>query len=62
MHMFDEEWVNEGVTTSFMQRFKDKGRLSHALEKIPVNVVLNEGIGLAGAHLMAHRLLNGIEC
>lgn len=60
MHMFEEEWVTEGVRTSFLQRFSDKGRLSESLKLIPIYVVLNEGIGMAGAHLIAYRLLNGI--
>ena len=58
--MFKEEWYSEGIKTSFMQRFTDKGRLADALKKIPVNVVLNEGLGQAGAHLIAYRVLNGI--
>jgi len=60
MHMFTEEWETEGTVYSFMNQFRDKGRLSPVLEKIPVNVVLNENIGLRGTHLLAWRMLNNV--
>lgn len=40
----------------FMSMFKDKGRLSELLEKIPVHVVTNTDVGLQGAALFASRL------
>ncbi len=33
----------------FLKAFKDKGRLSSVMEKVPVYVVMNEGVGLIGA-------------
>ncbi|MEB3209770.1 MAG: glucokinase [Leptolyngbyaceae bacterium] len=37
----------------FMDAFMDKGRVSHLLENVPVNVVLNPKVGLIGATLYA---------
>ncbi len=40
------ELMKEG---SFLKAFKNKGRLSSVMEKVPVYVVMNEGVGLMGA-------------
>ena len=42
---------------TFMNAFKDKGRLSHIVEPIPVKVIMNERAGLYGAAVCAERLL-----
>ena len=41
---------------TFMKAFRDKGRLSHVLQKIPVKVVLNPDAGLIGAGAIARKL------
>lgn len=40
-------------TGGFMQNFRDKGRVSAVLEKVPVHVILNPQVGLIGAALFA---------
>ncbi|TCV86739.1 glucokinase [Sulfurirhabdus autotrophica] len=40
----------------FMQTFLDKGRYKQMLSNIPVNVIVNEKVGLLGAALVASRL------
>lgn len=35
--------------SSFLKTFKEKGRLSSVMEKVPVYVVMNEAVGLIGA-------------
>jgi glucokinase len=42
----------------FMQAFRDKGRVSGVLDRIPVSIVLNPQVGLIGAGLYAARGLN----
>ena len=39
---------------SFMQAFRDKGRMSSRMAKIPVHVVMNSRVGLMGAALCAN--------
>lgn len=43
---------------SFMEAFKDKGRYSELLSKIPVKVIMNERAALLGAASRAFHLLN----
>lgn len=43
---------------AFLQGFMDKGRLSHAIEKIPLRIVDNPEAPLLGAANFAKRLLN----
>jgi len=43
----------------FMQAFKDKGRLSDVVARIPVKVVMNDGAALLGAASYALDLLKG---
>ncbi|MDE5070905.1 MAG: glucokinase [Trichodesmium sp. St16_bin4-tuft] len=45
--------INSG---SFMEAFKDKGRMKPLLEKIPVHVILNPHVGLIGAAIRASNL------
>lgn len=45
------ELMKEG---SFLKAFKNKGRLSSVMEKVPVYVVMNESVGLMGAANYAH--------
>ena len=47
----------QGEDSLFMQAFRDKGRLSPLLRRVPVYAVLAEDIGQRGAHLVAFRLL-----
>jgi glucokinase len=47
----------KGVDSPFMAAFRDKGRLSPLLKRVPVYAVLAEDIGQRGAHLVAFRLL-----
>ena len=42
----------------FLQAFRQKGRLSHLLDKIPVYAVVNPNVGLIGAALRALQLGN----
>jgi glucokinase len=42
----------------FITAYKDKGRVSHLLESIPINIVLNPQIGLLGSVLYALQSLN----
>jgi glucokinase len=46
-------WMTNG---GFMAAFRDKGRVSHLLDEVPVHVVLNPRVGLIGAALRAARL------
>lgn len=39
-----------------MKAFRDKGRVSGILEYVPVYAVLEEDIGLRGAHVVAFRV------
>ncbi len=41
---------------TFIHAFNDKGRVSAVLEKMPVNVILNQEVGLIGAALYAAKL------
>ncbi|WP_041698509.1 glucokinase [Thalassoporum mexicanum] len=41
----------------FMQVLKDKGRLSRVLDQVPIQIVLNQEVGLLGATLHAASLL-----
>jgi glucokinase len=43
-------------SSGFMKSFRNKGRVSPQLARIPVYVVLVEDLGLRGAHLVAYRL------
>ena len=47
--------------TEFMAAYYDKGRLSPLLRKVPVYVVMNEDVGLRGAHLLAYRALRSMS-
>lgn len=47
----------EGEHSGFMQAFRDKGRLSGMILKVPVYAVLDEQLGQRGAHYFAVRLL-----
>jgi glucokinase len=40
---------------TFLQAFRDKGRLSPVVENLPVSVILNSNVGLLGAALAAAR-------
>lgn len=40
----------------FMQAFTDKGRVSNLLEKVPVQIILNQQVGLIGAAIRAGQL------
>jgi len=49
------EWmIRDG---SFMEAYKDKGRVSPLLEQVPLYVVKSDDMGQRGAHLRAVRLL-----
>ncbi|MEO1621288.1 MAG: glucokinase [Cyanobacteria bacterium J06632_3] len=39
----------------FMQAFKNKGRVSHLLDEVPIRIVLNQSVGLIGATIKASR-------
>lgn len=41
----------------FMERFREKGRMSSIMQDIPVHVVMKEDLGLRGAHIVASRLV-----
>jgi glucokinase len=41
---------------SFLNAFRDKGRLSELMSQIPVHVILNPGVGLLGAAAVASRM------
>ena len=41
---------------TFMNAFRDKGRLSNVLARIPVSVIVNPDVGLIGAAVAAMRL------
>ena len=43
---------------TFMEAFKDKGRLSEIAARIPVKVILNDKAALLGAAYRATELLN----
>lgn len=47
----------KGEKSLFMQAFRDKGRLSPLLKRVPVYAVLAEDIGQRGAHLVAFKQL-----
>jgi glucokinase len=49
------EWLQEGKS-DFLKRFREKGRVSTILRRIPLKVVLAEDLGLRGAHLVAARM------
>jgi glucokinase len=49
------EWLQEGKS-DFLKRFREKGRVSTILRRIPVKVVLAEDLGLRGAHVVAARM------
>lgn len=51
----------EGDSSGFMQAFRDKGRLSGVILKVPVYAVLDEQLGQRGAHYFAVRLLKEQE-
>jgi len=51
----------EGDASGFMQAFRDKGRLSGVILKVPVYAVLDEQLGQRGAHYFAVRLLKEQE-
>jgi glucokinase len=40
----------------FLNAFRDKGRLSEFLSRIPVHVIMNPSVGLLGAAAVAARL------
>eukprot|EP00871_Galdieria_phlegrea_P006039 jgi/Galph1/922/GphlegSOOS_G5647.1 len=42
--------------SKFMKSFRNKGRVSPQLAKVPIRVVMVEDLGLRGAHLVAYRL------
>eukprot|EP00904_Undaria_pinnatifida_P011444 jgi/Undpi1/742/HiC_scaffold_10.g04206.m1 len=46
----------KGEDSPFMKAFRDKGRVSGILEYVPVYAVLEEDIGLRGAHVVAFRM------
>lgn len=41
--------------SAFMKRFADKGRLSSLMHHFPLHVVMNEHLGIRGAHTVASR-------
>ena len=41
---------------SFMEAFKNKGRMTPLLEKVPVHIILNPQVGLIGAAICASNL------
>lgn len=45
----------EGHNSKFMKNFRDKGRVSGALDNIPVKVVTAPDLGMRGAHVVAAR-------
>lgn len=51
-------WITE--KTNFLEIMLDKGRVSPALKKIPVKVVLVDDCGERGAHLYAFRMLRKV--
>ena len=46
-----------GNDSLFMRAFRAKGRVSAALDRVPVHIVKSENLGLRGAHVVAFRLL-----
>jgi len=46
-----------GNDAEFMDSFKDKGRVSPILAKVPLKIVLAEDLGMRGAHVVANREL-----
>jgi glucokinase len=42
---------------TFMKAFRDKGRLSGIVERIPVRVIMNDRAALLGAAVRAKKLL-----
>ncbi len=44
----------------FIKAFRDKGRFSSLMEKIPVHVVLNPKAGLLGSAQEARRMLEDV--
>ncbi|KAI9030350.1 glucokinase [Hyaloraphidium curvatum] len=50
------DWITK--KTPFLQTMLDKGRVSPALKRCPIKVVLAEDCGERGAHLYAHQLLS----
>ncbi|KAF6004084.1 hypothetical protein F1559_001305 [Cyanidiococcus yangmingshanensis] len=49
------EWLQEGKS-DFLKRFREKGRVSTILRRIPIKVILAEDLGLRGAHVVAARM------
>lgn len=47
----------QGADALFMERFREKGRMSSIMGDIPVHVVMKEDLGLRGAHIVASRLV-----
>eukprot|EP00173_Palmaria_palmata_P000040 Plantae.Rhodophyta-Palmaria_palmata.ctg10217.p1 GENE.Plantae.Rhodophyta-Palmaria_palmata.ctg10217~~Plantae.Rhodophyta-Palmaria_palmata.ctg10217.p1 ORF type:complete len:201 (+),score=34.70 Plantae.Rhodophyta-Palmaria_palmata.ctg10217:89-604(+) len=45
-----------GSGSKFMERFAGKGRMTSIMSSIPVYVVMQEDLGLRGAHVVAARL------
>lgn len=49
-----------GPDSLFMERFRQKGRLSSIMPDFPVYVVMKEDLGLRGAHIVASRLAKDV--
>ena len=49
------------VRGGFLESFLDKGRFRPMLEQVPVAIVLDPNIGLAGSRLQAALALEGIK-
>lgn len=56
--LFRDDWClcAQGADSPFMKAFYDKGRVSGLLKSIPIYAVLEEDIGLRGAHFVAFRV------
>ncbi len=51
----------EGLDSHFMKAYKDKGRMNHVLDTIPLFAVMTEDIGLRGARVCAEREFHALK-
>ncbi|KAL7568602.1 hypothetical protein ACA910_022705 [Epithemia clementina (nom. ined.)] len=47
------EYIAGGLDTDFMTSYRNKGRVSHILDRVPLHAVLVEDLGVRGAHKAA---------
>jgi len=55
------QYLLKGDDSAFMTAFRDKGRLSPLLARVPLHLVLAEDIGQRGAHLVSFRMLEDVS-